>query len=431
VFALVVVIAEIAVRLSCMTAIRAGTNAPSVASLPLLDNMMETNMAIRKLVLALLAVGASGWAVAENQNVEFYGMLNGDLEVVKASGAGAASLPNRVRVSSNISHLGARGSRDLGNGLKAIYQIESGLGLDTGTNTAGSTTLNFQGTLASRNSNVGLSGGFGTVFFGNWDTPYKVSTFGVDPFGAITIAAYTAVVGGGGTNSGNNNDIARALFDRRVQNSVQYWTPTMAGFSGRLAYGANEEKTTTRNPYVLSGSASYKDQGLMVTGAFERHVDAASSLDGKDTGVKIGGAYTFGSGTTLSAMAESIKYKGGFQSGALTVKGNVFNTAATSEVKLENYFIGVSHREGLHTFRASYGADRGLKVNGAKVSDSEARLVSVGYGYAFGKGTELFGFATKVTNQVNSANTFGPNLLAGVPKGADPQGIGFGMKYVF
>lgn len=388
-------------------------------------------MLVKQIATAISLVGVSGLVLADNKNIEFYGMLNGDVEMVKASGAPSGNLPNRVRVASNISHLGARGSRDIGNGLKAIYQLESGLGLDTGTNTAGSTTLNFQGTLASRNSNVGLSGSFGTVFLGNWDSPYKVSTFGVDPFGAITIAAYTSIVGGGGTNAGNNNDTARNLFDRRIQNTVQYWTPNVSGLSARIAYGANEEKDTTRNPYVLSGSVSYKDQGLLVTGAVERHVDAKSSIDGKDLGAKIGAAYTIGGATTVSAMAESIKYKGGFSSGALTVKGNTFNSAATSEVKVESYFFGVSHRMNVHTFRASFGSDRGLKVNGTEVADSKARAMSIGYGYDLASGTELFAFATKVRNGSNSANTFGPNLLPGVPKGADPQGVGVGLKYVF
>ena len=34
---------------------------------------------------------------------------------------------------------------------------------------------------ASRNSAVGLTGDYGTLFFGQWDTPYKYATVFVGP----------------------------------------------------------------------------------------------------------------------------------------------------------------------------------------------------------------------------------------------------------
>lgn len=385
-----------------------------------------------KLVLSLGALSISGLTCAQTGNIEFYGFLNGDIEVVKAAGSGASDIPRRVRVSSNISHLGVRGSRDLGNGLKGIFQVESGLGLDTGTNTNGngSVRLNFQGTIGSRNSNVGLTGDFGTVFLGHWDTPYKWSTFGVDPFGAITIAGYQAIVGGAGTNFGDNDNVARNVFDRNAHNTVQYWTPNFSGFSARFAYAADEERSTTRNPYLFSTAATFRNGAVLLTAAYERHTDPAGSIGGKDQAAKIGGAYTF-NGTTLSAMVEQIKYQGGFATGALTVKGNTFNSAATSEVKLAAWHVGASHKLGAHTFRVSYSGDSGLKANGSELNETRANKAAIGYAYELATATELFAFATKIDNKSRSANTFGPNALAGVALGADPQGYGVGIKYVF
>lgn len=386
-----------------------------------------------KLVLSFGALTISGLVWAENGSIEFYGMLNGDLERVKASAPGASNIASRWRVSSNISHLGVRGSRDLGNGIKGIFQVESGLGLDTGTNTnsSGTTRLNFQGTIGSRNTNVGLTGSLGTVFLGHWDTPYKWSTFGVDPFGAITIAGYQAIVGGAGTNFGDNDNVARNVFDRNAHNSVQYWTPSVSGFSARFAYASDEERTSTRNPYLLSTAATYRNGAVLLTAAYERHVDVAGALGGNDKAAKLGGAYTFGSGTTLSGMVESIKYSGGFATGALTVKGNTFNSVATSSVKLNALHVGLLQKVGAHSFRFSYSADSGLKENGGKLPNSEAKKIAVGYAYDLAQATELFAFATKISNSSQSANTFGPNTLLGVAKGSDPEGFGVGLKYVF
>ena len=92
-------------------------------------------------------------------------------------------------MSSNSSNIGFRGSEDLGGGLKAIFQIESAINIDTGS-----------GGLGSRNSNVGLSGGWGTVFYGNWDTPYKVITLKADPFFATSAASFNSLYGSPGFN---------------------------------------------------------------------------------------------------------------------------------------------------------------------------------------------------------------------------------------
>jgi predicted porin len=170
-------------------------------------------------------------------SVSLYGTLNADLESVSANGAtvpGASFLP-RSRVSSNSSNVGLRGAEDLGNGLAAFFQVESAVNVDAG-----------GGTWASRNSAGGLQGSWGKVFFGQWDTPYKVSTARLDPFGNTTIGAYSAIMGLAGsltTAQGGSNFQQQATFDRRASNVVQYWTPTIEGISGRIAYGASDAST--------------------------------------------------------------------------------------------------------------------------------------------------------------------------------------------
>jgi len=107
---------------------------------------------------------------AQGSNVVIYGTFNADFENVERGGATAAGSAgnnlvgaptaanalnqgSRNRVSSNSSNIGFRGTKDLGGGLKAIFQLESSTNIDAG-----------GGNFGGRNSNVGLTGPWGTVF---------------------------------------------------------------------------------------------------------------------------------------------------------------------------------------------------------------------------------------------------------------------------
>src|SRR5882762_1403847 len=189
----------------------------------------------KHITLACVALFAAPAAALAQSNVQIYGTLNGDFESVKATGSSTGvNFPSRNRVTSNSSNVGLRGTEDLGQGLRAFFQIESFVGFDNGTTS---------GFCASRNSGVGLTGGWGQVSLGQWDSPYKYTTLRIDPTGNTGIAAYTGILGGTGSitaGQGGSTFAERASFDRRVQNVLQYWTPMWNGLSGRFAYGAGD-----------------------------------------------------------------------------------------------------------------------------------------------------------------------------------------------
>lgn len=188
--------------------------------------------------LLLLAMGAacSGHAGAQS-SVTLYGRLNTALEYSYANTAtDGARLGGVGRLTNNRSVFGMRGEEGLGGSLKAIWQIESNVSLDTG-----------QGQIAGRNSRIGLQGSAGTLFMGHWQTPYTEATSTYDPYYPTT-AGYMALIGNGSTSSSDNVQDTSA-FDRRQKNIIVYKTPSLAGFSGAAAWGINEEKTTVpRNP---------------------------------------------------------------------------------------------------------------------------------------------------------------------------------------
>ena len=92
---------------------------------------------MNKKLIALAVAGAifAPTAMAQTANpVTLYGTLNVDFEAVKATGAAGtgANADRRNRVSTNSANLGFRGTEDLGAGLKAFFQLESGVPFDTG-----------------------------------------------------------------------------------------------------------------------------------------------------------------------------------------------------------------------------------------------------------------------------------------------------------
>ena len=64
------------------------------------------------------------------------------------------------RISSNSSRFGMRGTESLGGGLNAVFQIESNVQADTGN------SIRIR-VIASRDTFVGLQGGWGRAVFGN------------------------------------------------------------------------------------------------------------------------------------------------------------------------------------------------------------------------------------------------------------------------
>src|SRR5205814_4219924 len=116
-----------------------------------------------------------------------YGIVYATVESVEAKSNGTANIVRRNRVTDQASRLGVRGTEDLGGGLKAFFQLETSFKPDQN-----------DSAFAGRNSAVGLQGGWGSFLIGRWDTPFKIATGAVDPFGDVTLGGISAALNGSG-----------------------------------------------------------------------------------------------------------------------------------------------------------------------------------------------------------------------------------------
>ena len=146
---------------------------------------------------ALASIGASAFA---QSTVNLYGRLNLTIERQKV---GTAS--NDWKMVNSSSRFGLKGSEDLGGGMKAGFQIESGFNPANGQASS---------TFWGRQSEINLTGGFGMVRLGNFTSEAYYAT--------------SDYIGMHNHETGTSSDAFYAYLGRNT-GKVAYRTP---GFSG-------------------------------------------------------------------------------------------------------------------------------------------------------------------------------------------------------
>lgn len=376
---------------------------------------------MNKKLIALAVAGALAAPLAAQaaDNVTIYGTLNMSLEFADPDrldvGGVPTDTPRRTRVNSNSSNIGFKGEEDLGGGLKAWFQVENDVRPD------GSTT----GAWAGRNSAVGLSGNWGSVLLGRWDTPYKVATIGYDRFYATGMPDIETIIGANGL-------IATAPigtfdgFSLRQTNTVQYWSPKFAGFSFRVGYAPDETETNAKDADRFSLSAMYEWMGLGIDAAYEQRNEQTlfiPGLFGDHTAWKAGVRYTFNQGNTfVGAVWESIELENAIVSG--------------DKIERDAWGVVASHRMGNFDFRAQWFHADDLDYTTAGIfDDTAADHYTLGVGYHFSKRTVAYAYYTKIKNDANVNYDFFVNPVGSVTTplsaGADPDAFAIHIRHSF
>ena len=188
---------------------------------------------------------------------------------------------DNYEVNSRASRLGFKGSEDLGNGLKAIYQVE--LGIDI--NSSGEDGQESSGSVfgsSTRNTFVGLSGDWGTFLVGRHDTPAKMAFYaaGNDRLGDSVIDL----------NLGNNltgspaTDAPIGVFhEYRADDAIAYVSPNFRGFTvvGAMIPGEDNDVSGSRDGIAdhYSLGAMYRGNGLKASLGYAAY-DLSDPVDG-------------------------------------------------------------------------------------------------------------------------------------------------------
>jgi predicted porin len=200
---------------------------------------------MKKSLIALAVLGAFAGVASAQSSVTIYGVADVNLQRTdpKAGTVSDASATTGI----NGGHLagnrfGVRGTEDLGGGLKAIFTLENGYNIDTG-------TLGQGGRLFGRQGWVGLQGGFGTLVAGRIAS-FSSGTGSFDKFGSLDpFRTGYGIIGFGSTFTS-----AAAL---RLDNTIAYATPQLGGFSAGIG-------TTFRaDGSELAGGSGSNNNGIV------------------------------------------------------------------------------------------------------------------------------------------------------------------------
>jgi predicted porin len=335
---------------------------------------------MKKTMLALAAMTAVS-AFAQS-NVTLYGRVDNWVGQVRTQSGTAPAVSNIVVDSSGHtgSRWGLRGSEDLGGGLKANFNLESGISTDTGALDAGA--------LFRRQSWLGVSGGFGEIKIGRTTTP-------MDDYTGVGNAHLALDIFGNqrGTIRG---ELSGGFIDR-FSNGIKYESPNLGGFTAAAHIGLGENKTATtkatnsfgvgvgyaNGPLALGLSYMNEKPSVLPSTKADKHVSFDASFDL--------GVVALSGAVDLDSLPEKTKYRG-YSLGATVPLGSAnigfgYNTGRTKQdgdTIAKGAGLGIVADYSLSKRTKVYGGITQVRFkDGTGVTTDKGRIVAVGVRHDF------------------------------------------------
>jgi predicted porin len=309
--------------------------------------------------LAILALAAAvGGAAQAQSNVQVYGLLDVGVENSNNASATGGSNTRVISGGMNTSRWGIRGTEDLGGGLKAVFNLEGGILMDTGAQ---------DGALFRRQAYVGLEGAFGRVVVGRSFTSVYDTVISYDPMGFAPFYSWAT--------SGPATGPSKYGFTTGYDNLIKY-----AGTFGNVRVGANyaagEQTSGVADSAKMGATFAYKFGPANVMATYERNngntVVATGNRD-ENTVWHVGANYETG---PLKFWAVLRDYK--LEAGA----------AAVADVKATTTWGGVAYKPNEVT--TITGAVYHVNVkNVASGADADPTMYVLRYRYALSKRTDV------------------------------------------
>nr|WP_101045806.1 porin [Neisseria meningitidis] len=294
----------------------------------------------------------------------------------------------RTKISDFGSFIGFKGSEDLGEGLKAVWQLEQDVSVAGG----GATQW------GNRESFIGLAGEFGTLRAGRVANQFDDASQAIDPWDS-------------------NNDVASQLgiFKRHddMPVSVRYDSPDFSGFSGSVQFVpiqnsksaytpahfvADSQGKITRVPAVVGKPGSdvyyaglnYKNGGFAGNYAFKYAKHANVGRDAFEL-------FLLGSGSDQAKGTDPLKnhqvhrLTGGYEEGglnlALAAQLDLSENADKTKNSTTEIAATASYRFGNAVPRISYAHGFDLIERGKKGENTSYDQIIAGVDYDFSKRT--------------------------------------------
>lgn len=290
------------------------------------------------LLAALITFSAASNAAA----VQFYGKANVSINHTDASNS------DTLKLNSNASRIGVKGSYEVSEGLKAIYKFEYETFIDDGDDGSGDE-------FKQRNIYAGFQGGFGTIIAGKHDTPTKLAQGKIDLFNDLPNADIKNVIQG----------------ENRVSNIVMYSTPKTNGLKATVAFVPGDD--TGGGEDGISSAVSYQSGDLSVTLAYDDGTAIDSSVE------------------TLTRLAAEYKV-GNAKFGAL------FQQADEGANDEDGYILSSSYKlaNGV-ILKGQYGE--------SDDETTEKTQIAVGADYKLNKKSKLFAYYSDIEEETNTSSS--------------------------
>jgi predicted porin len=334
--------------------------------------------------LAVTFAAATPLFAAAQTNVQLYGIMDAAVSSQNVGGPeGRTTVINSGNQSS--SRFGFRGTEDLGNGLKAMFNLEAGASIDTG---AGDSAL------FGRRAVVGLEGAFGSLTLGREYSPIASVAAATDAFGQ-------------GFYGSNLSAFTTNRLTRRLSNSVNYKSSSWNGLKLLAAYSAGEVTTANTPSGDLKGVGVEYTLGGLYLGAAYHVINRVPADEDKESA--IGAAYKFD------------------QLGGFEIKANYMAADREGSAKYKQANLGGSMPFGAHRVYANYQQQ--------KQGNAKGNSWALAYTYSLSKRTNLYASYASLNN--NSSGVFGLSSSsvtiapAATALGKDPDVFSLGLRHAF
>jgi predicted porin len=296
----------------------------------------------------------------------------------------------------NGSRWGLKGAEDLGDGLRAIFQVEASVNL--GSSNTGNGGF-------ARQSFVGLSSdNWGTFTMGRQYSVGVDSVAGVA--NGVNLGDMDKVFGATGLSEGT-----------RVENSFKYVTPSFSGFQAGVLYGTGDDGSTT---VIRNGDAALGERGSRVSAGLwydNGPISAGGSYDRQSVTDFGGGepdamtAWQVNASYDFEIVKLSLAY-GQDRNGKIGWNGNAGGYAGTGalagfnlsngyqDFKSNNYHVGLSAPLAGGKLYAGWNYSTSNLDDGDKWGDAADNLsvYQINYQYPLSKRTTVYAYGSYMKN---------------------------------